>query len=635
MRTARLWLERQMHRGPATRFGLIAAAIVGVSLAGGALATALAGAEFAGPGEATWWAFLRLTDPGYLGEDDGLAKRLVSLGLTLAGMVLFMGALVAIMTTSLDEAIARLERGETPVDASDHFLVVGWTPRSAAIVREFLLSETRVGRFLARRGVRGLHVVLLAEHLDAHVSSDVALRLGDLADDRKVTLRAGSRLRVDHLERAAFTRAAAILLPGEGRGEGTREGDTAVIKTLMSIASHPRIAGRERPPRVVAEVFDPRKAALARVAYPGELDVVASDALVGRLVVQNLQNPGLSYLYDELLSHHRGAAVYAPEIPALTGRTFGEAAPCFPDAALLGAVRDGAVVHLAPDASFRFEAGDRAVLVAPGLAEAERVEPADPWTTRGRRDLPAPEGLRRLLLLGWSEKVPALLQELSAHSGTRWEVCVVSLVPAEARTATLAAYGPLPGDVDVAQHEADFTLPAEMARLDPAAFDHVVLLGSDWVGTDEAADARAIVGYLTLRETLGGDPPHPHVLVELTDPENANLFDARRGEVVVSPVLVSHVLAHVTLRRELLPIFDTLFRAGGPSFSFRPATAYGAEGTVSFAALRARVHAAGHAAVGVRPRDPARREDLRVLPPGPSTWPADDIDVIVVAPVGG
>ena len=49
---------------------------------------------------AIWWAFLRLTDPGYLGEDHGVIPRTVSTVLTLAGYVVFLGALVAIMTKS-------------------------------------------------------------------------------------------------------------------------------------------------------------------------------------------------------------------------------------------------------------------------------------------------------------------------------------------------------------------------------------------------------------------------------------------------------------------------------------------------------------------------------------------------------
>ena len=43
-----------------------------VALLGGLLMRLLA-PDFDEVGESIWWAFLRLTDPGYLGDDEGLS----------------------------------------------------------------------------------------------------------------------------------------------------------------------------------------------------------------------------------------------------------------------------------------------------------------------------------------------------------------------------------------------------------------------------------------------------------------------------------------------------------------------------------------------------------------------------------
>ena len=42
--------------------------------------------------EAIWWAFLRITDTGYLGDDVGHVRRSVSGVLTVLGAVIFLGA---------------------------------------------------------------------------------------------------------------------------------------------------------------------------------------------------------------------------------------------------------------------------------------------------------------------------------------------------------------------------------------------------------------------------------------------------------------------------------------------------------------------------------------------------------------
>ena len=65
----RFGLERLALRGLRYRLLLAAAIVAVVALVTGGLA-ALLDADFSGLSEAVWWAFLRLTDPGYLGDDE-------------------------------------------------------------------------------------------------------------------------------------------------------------------------------------------------------------------------------------------------------------------------------------------------------------------------------------------------------------------------------------------------------------------------------------------------------------------------------------------------------------------------------------------------------------------------------------
>lgn len=66
----RFHLERILLRGAGYRLLFIACLIGLVTALGGFLALSAAGG-FSGSGEALWWAFLRLTDPGYLGLPSG------------------------------------------------------------------------------------------------------------------------------------------------------------------------------------------------------------------------------------------------------------------------------------------------------------------------------------------------------------------------------------------------------------------------------------------------------------------------------------------------------------------------------------------------------------------------------------
>lgn len=91
-------VERQLVKGAGFQLLVVGCFIALISLIGGLLVVLPQAGEFESPGHAIWWAFLRLTDPGYLGDDVGTWQRIVSTLLTIMGYVVFMGTLVAILT---------------------------------------------------------------------------------------------------------------------------------------------------------------------------------------------------------------------------------------------------------------------------------------------------------------------------------------------------------------------------------------------------------------------------------------------------------------------------------------------------------------------------------------------------------
>ena len=81
--------------------------VAAVALLGGFLVFLL-DANFDDMGESIWWAFLRLTDPGYLGDDQGYVGRSISTIITVLGYVFFLGLLIAILTQWMSHAIQKM-----------------------------------------------------------------------------------------------------------------------------------------------------------------------------------------------------------------------------------------------------------------------------------------------------------------------------------------------------------------------------------------------------------------------------------------------------------------------------------------------------------------------------------------------
>jgi ion channel POLLUX/CASTOR len=602
-------LERLVLRGAHYRLLVIAALIGLLSVLAGAIVFVFnAGVEGGFPG-AVWWAFLRLSDPGYLGDDVGTLQRFVSTLLTVLGYVVFLGALVAIMTQWLNARMRSLEAGLTPVAQREHVLIIGWTNRTPTIVQELLLSSSRVRRFLELHGARRLRIAILADEVTTELGLELRDRLGRLWNERQVILRTGSPLRLEHLQRVDFAHASAVIMPATDFADGgPDQADTRTVKTLLSMTSHPQLDDVAALPLAVVEIFDARRTGIARSAYGGPIEILASDAIVGRLIAQNVRHPGLSHVYGELLTHGRGNEIYVRGCGDLAGLAFRELPPYFDQAVVLGIVRPAAGSFrplLNPDPDTRLGPDDRIALVARSYASTSPVT-APSWSPAGpvavtplvRHDA----GTLRVLLLGWSHKVPALLREFDSYTDERFAVDIVSTTSAGKRDAALKRYGVPMERITVRQIEADFATPLALDHVDVTGYDNIVLVGSDRLGSGEESDARTIMGYLLLRDSLP-QAGAPHVLTELLDAGNVTLFRHRTSEVIVTPLILSHMLAQVALRRELRVVFDELFGPGGAEVVFRGAAEYGLDGrTARFRDVEAAAAARGEIVLGVRTR---------------------------------
>ena len=322
---------------------------------------------------------MRLTDPGYLGDDEGLPRRVISTVVTVLGYVLFMGSLIAIMTQWLNHTIRNFERGLTPIVRRNHILILGWTNRTSEIVSELMRAEGRVRRFLQLRGARGLHVVILSEDVSLERTIELRRALGPVWNPKKITFRSGIPLRIEHLERVDFKNAGVIILPGADFAYGSaNESDMRIIKTLLSISNQRERRDRtEVLPPLVTEIFDSDKVVMAKRAYRGILEILASDVFIARCMTQNVRHPGLSHVFHDILSHGLGNEVYVRVADQFTGFRFGDLSGAYPKAILLGVVRPEGETFcplLNPPDDLIMESGDRLVFLAEDYENCEPLK---------------------------------------------------------------------------------------------------------------------------------------------------------------------------------------------------------------------------------------------------------------------
>ena len=598
-------LERQLVKGAGFQLLVVGFFIGLISLIGGMLVVPQGG-DFDDPGAAVWWAFLRLTDPGYLGDDVGTWQRVVSTLLTVLGYVVFMGTLVAILTRWLIAKMAELERGLTPVTLKNHFVVLGWTAQTPPLVAELFGSTGRMQRFLEKHDTQKLRLVVLAEEASAEQAHELGNEPGVGRRAREVILRSGSAIQPDALHRVACLDAAAVIVPSQVHDVGSLvTSDVETVKALLSIAAQARHLNAPLP-FVVAEIQDMRKLSVIERAYPGAVEVVAGDVTISRLMVQNVLHPNLSEVYNELLTAGEGSEIFVRGGETAEGLSLGELAAQRPNAIVLGLLQPAGggwnVNLLAPsDTIIRRE--DRVVLLASDYEHTGADPKAEPLPVVERRAAQpranGGSGTHRVLVLGWNRRVPSLAAEFSSYKGRNFKLDMVSATPLKERQREIARYGVDLETIDGQLLEADYMVEDDLRKLNPASYDTVMLLSSDRLGSGEEADARAMVGYLQLEEILAEAPRRPQVIMELSDPNNRQLLYGHRSEMLIGPMILSHVMAQVALRRELRVVLDELFTVGGAEIQFRDPHDYPLPASTDFQLLEKIVADKGEIALGL------------------------------------
>jgi len=613
-------IERQFVKGAGFQLLVVAAGIGLISMVGG-LAVALSGFD-GSLTDAFWWAFLRLTDPGYLGDDEGVWKRLISTLLTISGYVVFLGALVAIMTQWLIARMRDFERGLTPVDLVDHIVIVGWSNRTVPLVRELLGSERSRKHFQRAFNTRRLKVVVLSEGVTAAQAQALRADPGLGGWSRDVILRDGSPLEDEAIHRAGCLQAALVIMPADfGRLNRLISVDVEMIRSLLSIDARAEQSGHP-PPRIIAELQDVRRDEMARNAYRGSLELVSTDDTLSALLVQNILHPGLSAFYREVLTVEDGNEIMFRSSRGLIGASLRDVAGRCPRAIVLGLIRSHEgrrSISLGVNSETRIEGDDSIVFLARELSDIEPVDSGSAQAPRpARRDAPAPLISRRkvhhLLVLGWNRRLPNLLQGMSGYDDCQFDIDLVSTAAVKDRNEAICTYGAALNNVTIRHHVADYLLEGVLEGFDVDRYHSVVFVSSDLMASEEEADARAIVGHRVIEGMLKASDKCPQIIIELSDDANEGLIRQPGAETVVSPLIISHLLARSALQPESRLVFDELFRPGGAEIDFRRSAHYGIAGEVSIDQIEQAVAAYGETLLGVEQHNQGRAQQLTLNP---------------------
>ncbi|MCH2109288.1 MAG: hypothetical protein MK135_08160 [Polyangiaceae bacterium] len=272
-------LERIALRGPLARIGIILLLLTIITLVGGIFLEVSQTSKSQDPFAALWWALLRVSDSGYLSDDDSSLRRaLLSILLSISGTAFLVGGVAAVMTQWLDQKLTRLSSGTTPVVLKEHVVILGWSDRAPELIRLLLAREPK------------RTIVLFVQEPMADQLERLRRRFNYPKAEHRLILRTGRLSSVKHLNRTALHRAAEVYYPGlDAISANLEEHAPRWLRTLATLKRYlQEYESLHHGPKLTIELSAPELRTLAKEILP-QARLLAGDALIGKSLYQLLE----------------------------------------------------------------------------------------------------------------------------------------------------------------------------------------------------------------------------------------------------------------------------------------------------------------------------------------------------------
>lgn len=533
--------------------------------------------------EALWGVLMRTLDSGAVGGDTGWGFRLTMLFVTFGG-IFVVSTLIGLLSSGIDTKLEDLRKGRSRVLETDHIVILGWSLQIFTLISELALANANRPNTC---------IVILSEQDKVEMETALGDTLGKLPRIRLVC-RTGSPSVMADLGMVSIQAARSIIV----LNPTAEHADTQLVKTLLAITSIPR--AHSQPYHLVAQVQTPKTLDVLKLIAHHEIEPLLINDLISRIVVQTCRQSGLSTVYIDLLNFS-GNEIYFREEPALYGKTYGEALLAYNHSAVIGIQTADGAIQLNPPSHVRLQPGEQLIVISEDDDTTHLKHAAKAPIDQAAIQLVEPPSAKaeHTLILGWNDRVCAIIQLLDQYVAPGSTVMVVAEFPA--------------AEVDVSkeslqlQHQivgyqqGDPTDRNVLESLKLINYDHAVVL-CDANLDAERADAQTLVTLLHLRDICDRYHHNCQIVTEILDVRNQALAQvARPDDFVISEQLISLMLAQVAEQKSINAVLTDLFSPEGSEIYLKPANHYvTVDGSVNFYTVVEAARQRGESAIGYR-----------------------------------
>jgi len=517
-----------------------------------------------------WEVFVQILDSGSIADDAGanLLNKITGIITVFLGMIFF-SSLVAFITSQFEAKLDELRKGKSNVVEKDHTLILGFGDRVLEIIRELII---------ANESEKNPAAVVLAEKEKDEMDDFFRDRIENIRNTRIVT-RSGSTSSIHMLRRVGVGTARSVIILNDAAVDAPDEekslADARVLKTILALMS---CTGEENAPPVVAELHHENMRKLAKNISPDKISLIDEHSILAKLMVQTSRVSGLAQVYDNLVGFEGCEFYFYRPEGGLEGIKYSDLIFHFKESSVFGIRRNNGTMLLNPSPDTVCKGDDEVIVLAEDDSTIKFLKQRlDVTVPSCKAAAPHPKSIENQLIVGWSFKTPAILDEYSKYLAKGSKIDVVVHEIGENTKKEFNDIQKKNSGIKMRLLIGDLHIPTTIAKLKPEQYDNVIILSGDG-GNSELRDSETIAKLLEFRhyfKTTVKREVKTQLITEVADSENIEVIqEAGVKDFLISNQFVSKIYAQVSEEPAVLEIYDDLFSEEGSEVYLKPVSMF-------------------------------------------------------------
>lgn len=563
--------------------------------------------------EAMWQNFVHVIDTGALGNDQLWEYRIVSIIVTLFGVLIF-GALVGVLTTGLDNLFIEIRKGKTEIVKKDFTLILGWNPTIFKIISELVISNANH---------KNKKIVILSKNDKIKMEDEINLRINqkellknfhDPLGGRnkktyqtKIYCRSGNIIDLDDLNIVHPENAESIIILSEEEGKS----DINTIKCILAL--------RKKAKKIITEIKDENNKELMDFCFHNEENdnilYIPSEKWLSRITAQASRQPGFSVIATEILNYDKDEIYFSKVEKNIIGKTFKEVSLNCTTSIVLGIhkknldrsnlkeiyrkeVEEGRLISVKKNILLNpyeklnnnviegenigciIEEGDELILLQSddGMPEFnfEILKNENFQWKNSMEDTLLPKS--KTLILGYNKRIYKIVSELYEYISSDSEVHIIAKMNEKTERELKETFG----EENVKNAETtDYKIyenECNGGKFDLESYESIIILGYDNLDIQEK-DAKSMLTMLLLKRILEKKNQcslkEKNIVIEIYDEKNREIVELTEvSDYIISDTIISSVISQLSEEKRLYYVFDELLGGEGCEIYLFPAENY-------------------------------------------------------------